>query len=62
MALRDRQILLHLEQLPTEIAKYIMDEVRAFISEEPGRGGRLRERVSAVREQLLGTRLNLVAG
>ena len=29
------------------------------ISEEPQRGGRLRERVSAVREQLPGTRLNL---
>ena len=30
MALRDRQILTHLDQLPTEIAKYIMDEVRAY--------------------------------
>ena len=29
------------------------------ILEEPQRGGRLRERVSAVREQLPGTRLNL---
>ena len=30
MALRDRQILSHLEQLPSEIAKYIFDEVRAY--------------------------------
>ena len=30
MALRDRQILAHLEQLPSEIAKYIFDEVRAY--------------------------------
>ena len=30
-----------------------------LISEEPQRGGRLRERVSAVREQLPRTRLNL---
>ena len=30
MALRDRQILTHLEQLPSEIAKYIFDEVRAY--------------------------------
>ena len=30
MALRDRQILSHLDQLPSEIAQYIMDEVRAY--------------------------------
>ena len=30
MALRDRQILTHLEQLSGDIAKYIFDEVRAY--------------------------------